>query len=54
MSTSQPPTRRTVSSVRRYEDAEHAVDYLSDHDFPVDHVSIVARASATSSRCPGA
>jgi hypothetical protein len=41
MSTSQPPTRRTVSSVRRYEDAEHAVDYLSDHDFPVDHVSIV-------------
>jgi heat induced stress protein YflT len=41
MSTSQPPTRRTVSSVHRYEDAEHAVDYLSDHDFPVDHVSIV-------------
>ena len=41
MSTSQPPTRRTVSSVGRYEDAEHAVDYLADHDFPVDHVSIV-------------
>jgi hypothetical protein len=41
MSTSQPPTRRTVSSVRRYEDAEHTVDYLSDHEFPVDHVSIV-------------
>jgi hypothetical protein len=41
MSTSQPPTRRTVSSVGRYQDAEHAVDYLSDHDFPVDHVSIV-------------
>jgi Heat induced stress protein YflT domain len=41
MSTSQPLTRRTVSSVGRYEDAEHAVDYLADHDFPVDHVSIV-------------
>jgi len=33
--------QRTVSSVSRYEDAEHAVDWLSDHDFPVDHVSIV-------------
>jgi hypothetical protein len=37
----QNPTRRAVSSVNRYEDAEHAVDYLSDHDFPVEHVSIV-------------
>jgi hypothetical protein len=41
MSPSQSPTRRTVSSVGRYEEAEHAVDYLSDHDFPVDHVAIV-------------
>jgi hypothetical protein len=41
MSISHEPARRTVSSVSRYEDAEHAVDYLSDHDFPVDHVSIV-------------
>ena len=41
MSIAQSPTTRTVSSVRRYEDAEHAVDYLSDHNFPVDHVSIV-------------
>ena len=54
MSTSQPPTRRTVSSVRRYEDAEHAVDYLSDDDLPVDHVSIVGTGLATSSRYPGA
>jgi hypothetical protein len=37
----QTPTRRAVTSVRRYEDAEHAVDYLSDHEFPVEHVSIV-------------
>jgi hypothetical protein len=37
----QIPTRRSVTSVRRYEDAEHAVDYLSDHEFPVERVSIV-------------
>lgn len=41
MPTPQPPTRRAVTTVGRYEEAEHAVDYLSDHDFPVDHVSIV-------------
>jgi hypothetical protein len=45
MPSSPPPdlnhTRRAVTSVNRYEDAEHAVDWLSDHDFPVDHVSIV-------------
>ena len=41
MPSSQPPTRRAVTSVRRYEDAEHAVDWLSDHDFPVEHVSII-------------
>ena len=34
-------TRRAVSTVSRYEEAEHAVDWLSDHDFPVDRVSIV-------------
>jgi hypothetical protein len=41
MPTPDPPARRAVTSARRYEDAEHAVDYLSDHDFPVDRVSIV-------------
>lgn len=41
MSTAQHPTQRTVSSVRQYEDAEHAVDWLSDHDFPVERVSII-------------
>jgi heat induced stress protein YflT len=34
-------TRRTVTSASRYSDAEHAVDWLSDHDFPVERVSIV-------------
>jgi hypothetical protein len=45
MPASQPPdpnrTRQAVTSVSRYEDAEHAVDWLSDHDFPVERVSIV-------------
>src|SRR6185295_12171596 len=34
-------TRRAVSSVDNYKDAQHAVDWLSDHDFPVERVSIV-------------
>jgi hypothetical protein len=45
MPASQPTdpnrTRRSVTSVNRYEQAEHAVDWLSDHDFPVERVSIV-------------
>lgn len=41
MPTSQSATRHAVTSVRRYEDAEHAVDWLADNDFPVDHVSII-------------
>jgi len=34
-------TRRSVSSVDSYKDAEHAVDWLSDHEFPVERISIV-------------
>jgi hypothetical protein len=45
MAISQPTdpnrARRPVTSVSRYEDATHAVDWLSDHDFPVERVSIV-------------
>jgi Heat induced stress protein YflT domain len=33
--------RQSVRSVTTYKDAEHAVDWLSDHDFPVERVSIV-------------
>jgi hypothetical protein len=32
---------RGVTSVTSYEAAERAVDWLSDHSFPVEHVSIV-------------
>jgi Heat induced stress protein YflT domain len=34
-------TRQSVHSSSTYRDAEHAVDWLSDHDFPVERVSIV-------------
>jgi hypothetical protein len=34
-------TRHSVHSSTSYKDAEHAVDWLSDHDFPVERVSIV-------------
>ena len=33
--------RHSVRSSSTYQDAEHAVDWLSDHDFPVERVSIV-------------
>jgi hypothetical protein len=32
-----------VASYSRYRDAERAVDYLADHEFPVDRVTIVGR-----------
>jgi hypothetical protein len=34
-------TRQSVRSSTTYKDAEHAVDWLSDHDFPVERVTIV-------------
>src|SRR5262245_23913012 len=34
-------SRRTITTVGTYEAAERAVDFLSDHDFPVEHVTIV-------------
>ncbi|MEV5694750.1 general stress protein [Micromonospora globbae] len=43
--TLQHPTtaQRVVASYPSYAAAEHAVDYLSDHQFPVEHVAIVGR-----------
>jgi hypothetical protein len=34
-------SRRTVKAVDTYDEAEHAVDLLSDAGFPVEHVTIV-------------
>jgi hypothetical protein len=36
-----PASRRTITIVTNYEAAEQAVDFLSDRDFPVEHVRIV-------------
>src|SRR4051794_3886806 len=33
--------QQSVRSASTYHDAEHAVDWLSDHDFPVERVTIV-------------
>jgi hypothetical protein len=33
--------RRTIETHADYRDAERAVDWLSDHGFPVEHVAIV-------------
>lgn len=37
------PVRRPIASFERYEDAEQAVDALSDRGFPVHRVAIVGR-----------
>ena len=37
----EPPDRRSIASYTRYADAERAVDYLSDQNFPVERVAIV-------------
>src|SRR5687767_6977583 len=38
--TSLPP-RRVIASYTRYEEAQRAVDYLSDEKFPVERVAII-------------
>ena len=35
--------RRTIAVFDSYADAQRAVDYLSDHDFPVERVAIVGQ-----------
>jgi hypothetical protein len=35
--------RRVIATFNHYEDAERAVDYLSDHGFPVERSTIVGR-----------
>jgi hypothetical protein len=41
-SNAQSGARRTVRSYGTYAEAQRAVDYLSDHKFPVERVAIVA------------
>jgi hypothetical protein len=40
---SETSRRRTVASFSDYGSAERAVDYLSDHGFPVERTAIIAR-----------
>ncbi|AVT37709.1 general stress protein [Plantactinospora sp. BB1] len=41
--TTAAPAQRVVASYPSYPAAEHAVDYLSDQQFPVERVAIVGR-----------
>jgi hypothetical protein len=41
--TTAAPAQRAVASYLSYTAAEQAVDYLSDQQFPVEHVAIVGR-----------
>jgi hypothetical protein len=41
--TATTASQRVVASYPTYTAAEQAVDYLSDHHFPVEHVAIVGR-----------
>jgi len=36
-----PASRRTIATLTSYAAAERTVDFLSDQDFPVEHVTIV-------------
>ncbi len=42
MISSRPRARRTIVTYRSYAEAQRAVDYLSDQNFPVERVAIVA------------
>lgn len=41
LNTATTPSRRTIASYRTYEEAERAVDWLSDNSFPVERSAIV-------------
>jgi hypothetical protein len=43
MSLPREPTGIPVGSYDSYEAAQRAVDYLSDHQFPVEHITIVGK-----------
>jgi hypothetical protein len=39
----QEPTGMPVGTYDSYEGAQRAVDYLADHEFPVEHITIVGK-----------
>jgi hypothetical protein len=44
---------RTVAAYDNYPDAERAVDFLSDHDFPVEGLALVGRGTHSVERVTG-
>lgn len=48
-----PPTGMTVGTYDTYEQAQRAVDYLSDNKFPVEHVTIVGNGLRMVERVTG-
>jgi hypothetical protein len=50
---SPPEAHRTVATEASYRDAERAVDWLSDHGFPVERVSIVGTGLRSVERVSG-
>ena len=47
------PSRRVVASYDNYADAERAVDYLSDNQFPVEKVAIIGTGLKTVEQVAG-
>ena len=49
----EPPARTTVATYESYRDAERAVDFLSDKEFPVERVAIVGTGLKTVEQVAG-
>ena len=49
----EPPPRTTVETYESYRDAERAVDFLSDKEFPVERVAIVGTGLKTVEQVAG-
>jgi hypothetical protein len=49
----QPPTGATIATYDTYEQAQRAVDFLSDQGFPVQHVTIVGNGLRMVERVTG-
>jgi heat induced stress protein YflT len=53
MEASAPPSRTTVATYDNYRDAERAVDFLSDKDFPVERAAIIGTGLKTVEQIAG-
>lgn len=53
MEASGPPSRTTVATYDNYRDAERAVDFLSDKEFPVERAAIIGTGLKTVEQIAG-